>query len=75
MRQMNKCQICDQEFDQMSIEVHIDTFHKQHKCEICERVVKTQNLQKKHVDIVHDNKAQNSIFMCNICTKTNKSYK
>ena len=68
MKQINKCQIWDQEFAQMSIEVHIDTFHKQHKCEICERVFKTQNVCKKHFDIMHRNKDKK--IMCNICTKT-----
>ena len=68
MRQINKCQICDQEFDQMSIEVHIDIFHKQHKCEICERIFKTRITYKRHFNIVHENKGQKII--CNICTKT-----
>ena len=58
MSQINKCQICDQEFDQMSIEVHIDIFHKQHKCEICERIFKTRITYKRHFNIVHENKGQ-----------------
>ena len=34
----NKCHICDQKFDQISLTVHLSTFHqnvnKQHKCEV-----------------------------------------
>ena len=68
----NKCHICNQEFDQMSLNVHVATLHpnakKQQKCEICEKVFKTKNKFLNHLRIVHDNKDE--VFTCNICTKT-----
>ena len=61
----------------MSLEVHIPAFrqkqnasNKQHKCEICEKVFKTQQTFKNHFRIVHDNKEE--VITCNICTKTFK---
>ena len=67
------CQICNQEFDQISLEVHVATFHQNdnNKCEICEKVFKSQNIFKKHFRTVHGNKGK--IITCNICTKTFQS--
>ena len=65
----NICQICDQELDQMSMDVHIATFHENvNKCEICEKVFKTQKTLKNHFTTAHYGKVR--IIACNICTKT-----
>ena len=32
--------------------------NEQHKCEICQKVFKTQKLQRKHFSTVHDNKGE-----------------
>ena len=65
----NKCQFCYQELDQMSMDVHIASFHQNvNKCEICEKFFKTQTTLKNHFSSVHDNKDR--IISCNICTKT-----
>ena len=68
----NKCHFCHQEFDQNSLEVHIARIHqnvdKLHKCEICEKVFKTQNMLKKHFSTVHDDKGFSQLILkkCNI---------
>ena len=83
MRTNKYCQICDDEFYQMSLEVHIATVHpntnKQHICEICKKVFKAENLLKVHFSAVHDSKnkrpfvqnvsCKDDIITCNICTE------
>ena len=49
----NKCQICGQEFDQLSLKIHIATFHQntnnnEHTCKICEEVFQAQNQLEIH---------------------------
>ena len=50
----NKCQICGQGFDQLSLKIHIATFHenknnKEHTCNICEEVFEAKNQLEIHV--------------------------
>ena len=42
---------------------------KKHKCEICEKVFKTQNIFENHFSNLHANEVT-KIINCNICTKT-----
>ena len=49
----NKYQICGQEFDQLSLKIHIATFHKnknnkEHTCNICEEVFEAKNQLEIH---------------------------
>ena len=63
MRTNKYCQICDDEFYQMSLEVHIATVHpntnKQHICEICKKVFKAENLLKVHFKSRSVSRSQN----------------
>ena len=63
----NKRQICKEEFDEVSMQIHRATIHnianKKHKCEICEKDFKTQNTLRYHFTTIHYNKG----IHCNIC--------
>ena len=54
-----RCQFCEQEFDQNTLEVHNATTHnfqekkKEHQCEICEKIFNSKNNLQKHLKKVH----------------------
>ena len=43
------------------------TFLEEHKCEICEKVSKTQMQLRAHYHHVH---ASSEIYLCNICSRS-----
>ena len=65
----NKRQICKEEFDKVSMQIHRATIHnianKKHKWEICEKDFKTQNTLRYHFTTIHYNKG----IHCNICAR------
>ena len=49
-----RCQFCEQEFDQTTLEVHYATTHKfqkkkkEHQCEICEKIFNSRKILQNH---------------------------
>ena len=65
----NRCQICDKEFQLMSMDLHIATCQKDsNQMGKSKKILKTQKIMKKHLSTVHENKGKT--FTCNICANT-----
>ena len=67
------CYICQQKFDQYTLEVHFVTVHNNvqnenlNKCEICDNIFENKINLSRHIKNVH-NYRENG-YKCNICTK------
>ena len=62
-----RCQICDKEFQLMSMDLHIATCHNSNQLQIgnSKKILKTQKMLKKRFSTMHKNKGNNFCHVIN----------